>query len=365
MVFFTCNHCGESLKKPAVEKHYTWKACKNAPPFLTCVDCLKDFRGDEFRAHTKCITEDEKYSAKGFVAKPDKNKGAQKQEAWTEIIQNHLLERKDLDTHTRQTLERIANQSNVPRKKPKFLNFIRSSMQISPNSAERIWQVIETALAEFTKKADAAKAEAAAKRKIADDERIAAKKAAAETQALETDATAVPEKKSKKEKKSAKPKNDGETEVTSKKDKKTKKSKTEPENQVTSTTDKVTEPATQTNGTNGESKKKGGKKRKLDAVSNGVAAVDAVATNGATKKAKLDGEVGGFEWKKEITAVLKTKNKIKVDKLRTNVLKRLAKATGVDQTSDKDEKKFAKHLQKLSKYVSVEGDTATLLSATE
>lgn len=28
MVFFTCNHCGESLKKPAVEKHYQWKSCR-------------------------------------------------------------------------------------------------------------------------------------------------------------------------------------------------------------------------------------------------------------------------------------------------------------------------------------------------
>lgn len=86
MVFFTCNHCGESLKKAAVEKHYQFKACKfpilNSPHFmlqheahkiyiflqycfksmhpgrnglifLTCVDCLKDFREQEYVAHTK------------------------------------------------------------------------------------------------------------------------------------------------------------------------------------------------------------------------------------------------------------------------------------------------------------------------
>lgn len=42
MVFFTCNKCGESLKKKDVEKHCNTR-CRG-PPFLTCVDCLKDFR---------------------------------------------------------------------------------------------------------------------------------------------------------------------------------------------------------------------------------------------------------------------------------------------------------------------------------
>lgn len=40
MVVFTCNKCGESLKKNAVEKHLF--RCPK-PPYLTCVDCLKDF----------------------------------------------------------------------------------------------------------------------------------------------------------------------------------------------------------------------------------------------------------------------------------------------------------------------------------
>lgn len=84
MVFFTCNHCGESLKKAAVEKHYSFKSCKqphslvfftayksklltklfhslhlgrNAPIFLTCVDCLKDFKEEEYAAHTKVLVQ--------------------------------------------------------------------------------------------------------------------------------------------------------------------------------------------------------------------------------------------------------------------------------------------------------------------
>ncbi|XP_055317786.1 uncharacterized protein C16C10.8 [Sitodiplosis mosellana] len=151
MVFFTCNHCGESLKKAAVEKHYSFKSCRNAPIFLTCVDCLKDFREQEYVAHTKCITEAERYSAKGFVAKPEKNKGAQKQEMWTECIQE-LAERPNFDRNTKNVLQRIATQSNVPRKKLKFVNFLKSSMRYSPVQAEKIWTIIEEGLEEFKKK---------------------------------------------------------------------------------------------------------------------------------------------------------------------------------------------------------------------
>jgi len=73
MVFFTCLNCNESLQKPKVAKHYTGRCY--GPINVTCVDCLKDFRGNEYEAHVKCLTEEERYSAKGFVAKPSSCKG--------------------------------------------------------------------------------------------------------------------------------------------------------------------------------------------------------------------------------------------------------------------------------------------------
>lgn len=356
MVFFTCNHCGESLKKPAVEKHYQWKSCKGAPPFLTCVDCLKDFRGDEFKAHTKCITEDEKYSAKGFVAKPERNKGAQKQEAWTEIIQNHLLQRADLDTHTRQTLERLAGQTNVPRKKPKFINFVKSSMRISPNSAEKIWTVIETALAEFKVKEDAVKAEAAAKRKADEDARVAAKEASA---AAAQENGEPPAKKSKKDKKKKKSSDDTEAadEEVVVAEKKSKKSKKEKQiNEITSTTTDEAVPLLLNgdNKVNGADetvgKKKKNKKRKADQM-NGSDGADDGQQQPDT----------GFEWKKIITEQLQAKASMKLEKLKSKVLKKLAAVNG-GVSSEKDAIKFGKHLKKLSKFVEVDGETVRLIS---
>lgn len=115
---------------------------------------MKDFKGDEFKEHTKCISEEEKYSAKGFVAKPNKNKGAQKQESWTETLQN-LINKPGIDPQIKRIVERIAAQTNVPRKKPKFINFVKNSMKISLDSANKVWDVVEEALDEFKQTAEA------------------------------------------------------------------------------------------------------------------------------------------------------------------------------------------------------------------
>lgn len=114
---------------------------------------MKDFREQEYVAHTKCITESERYAAKGtFVGKPERNKGAQKQELWTEVLEE-LATRNTFDNQTRSVLEKIAAQPNVPRKKPKFVNFLKSSMRFDIRRAEAIWKIIEDGLEEFKKRA--------------------------------------------------------------------------------------------------------------------------------------------------------------------------------------------------------------------
>lgn len=113
---------------------------------------MKDFREQEYVAHIKCFSEAERYAAKGtFVGKPDKNKGAQKQELWSEVL-DELATRKTFDNSTRSILERIAAQPNVPRKKPKFVNFLKSGMRFDGKRAESIWKIIEDGLDEFKKR---------------------------------------------------------------------------------------------------------------------------------------------------------------------------------------------------------------------
>lgn len=321
-----------------VEKHYTYNKCRNAPFFLTCVDCLKDF-GDEFREHTKCISENEKYSAKGFVAKPDRNKGAQKQEAWTEIIQTHLQKRTDLDDYTRKTLDHISQQTNIPRKKAKFINFVSNCMRMSPQNAQTMWNVVEKALEEFQAKEKVVRDEQAAKQKAAKEEREAAKAASAES----AEATAEPaEKKTSKTNKKRKAEEEPKVEREGNEDKPSKKSKKVKQvNEVTSTTDVEVDSSEKTS--------KKSKKRKLDEAQNTSA--DEVAVSNT------------FEWKKVITEVLQNKDSVKLTKLKSKVLKKLSAFNEGAEPTAKDEKKYQKHLDQLAKFIQVDGEKAKLLIA--
>ena len=88
MVFFTCNTCGSSLKKNQVEKHYQCE-CPRCE-VLSCMDCGKDFYGDEYAAHTKCISEAEKYQSSLFRENGKEGgvgKGEKKQQEWVEVYE--------------------------------------------------------------------------------------------------------------------------------------------------------------------------------------------------------------------------------------------------------------------------------------
>lgn len=145
MVVFTCNHCGDTVQKPKVAKHYQFR-CRNMP-FLTCADCLKDFRGEEYLAHTKCLTEAERYGGKDYVAKPNANKGERKQQEWICVVNNLLNGTINLSNAERNFLQSLSKYENIPRKKAKFLNFIRSAMgnRVNMTVVESVWNKMETA----------------------------------------------------------------------------------------------------------------------------------------------------------------------------------------------------------------------------
>ncbi|CAL8097343.1 unnamed protein product [Orchesella dallaii] len=130
MVFFTCDSCGNALKKSQVEQHMY--SCGKV---VSCIDCLKEFRGNEFKAHTKCISEEEKYNGPDWKAPSSRNKGEKKQIAWVETVNAVLESGKNKFTPSQMGLLKIiAKHDNVPRKKPKFMNFIRN---IAKNSFDQ------------------------------------------------------------------------------------------------------------------------------------------------------------------------------------------------------------------------------------
>ncbi len=63
MPSFVCDTCQETLKKPKLDAHAA--ACRGA--VFSCIDCYRTFAGTEYRAHTSCITETQKYVKPGVT----------------------------------------------------------------------------------------------------------------------------------------------------------------------------------------------------------------------------------------------------------------------------------------------------------
>ncbi|XP_003247711.1 cell growth-regulating nucleolar protein [Acyrthosiphon pisum] len=149
MVVFTCNNCGDSVNKPKVEKHIQYECKrKNFAVSFCCVDCLKDFNYETVRDHCQCVTEDQRYSAKGYVPKPSAEKGKRKQAGWVDIVQS-VMNNKDLPNEQRQFLNIIAKFDNVPRKKNKFQNFCFSTAPAYRRKGYIVDQVFDMIEAEY------------------------------------------------------------------------------------------------------------------------------------------------------------------------------------------------------------------------
>lgn len=140
MVFFTCGQCGEALKKAQVEKHFMTRCRQNN--VFSCIDCGKDFWGKDYEQHTKCISEEEKYSGKNFVPKANANKGEAKQQQWLQQVQT-AIDKVKANPQLRDLLERMKDYPNIPRKKAKFENFLRNSLRVrNPGLMAQVWDLI-------------------------------------------------------------------------------------------------------------------------------------------------------------------------------------------------------------------------------
>ncbi|KAM5191822.1 cell growth-regulating nucleolar protein [Mantella aurantiaca] len=140
MVFFTCNACGESLKKGQVEKHTAH--CRNCQ-CLSCIDCGKDFWGDDYKSHLKCISEDQKYGGKTFEAKA--NKGDVKQQQWIQRI-HEIMNKPNITPNIKNILNQISTYDNIPRKKAKFQNWMKNSLKIHNQPIQdQVWEIFSEA----------------------------------------------------------------------------------------------------------------------------------------------------------------------------------------------------------------------------
>lgn len=79
------------------------------------------YRDQAYVSHTKCLTEDERYAAKGTFTNGIVKKGEVKQESWIEMIKYIIDNEPNLKPSVKNLFHTISSFSNIPRKKPKFL----------------------------------------------------------------------------------------------------------------------------------------------------------------------------------------------------------------------------------------------------
>ena len=98
-------------KKSAVDKHCCQR-CRDCW-YLSCVDCGKVFAREEYRTHTSCISEAEKYQ--GALYRGNKKKKADPQEKWMNSVSKAAATAKG-SSAVIDMLRYLSNQENVPRK---------------------------------------------------------------------------------------------------------------------------------------------------------------------------------------------------------------------------------------------------------
>jgi len=127
-----------SLKKTQVEKHYT-TVCRGCS-VLSCLDCGVDFPGDAYLAHTSCVTEAEKYQGNLYQARDKENKGEVKQKEWLKSV--HETSNSTSDPKLRGLLKKLSAYSNIPRKKKKFENFCKNSVNVyDSKTLDQLWEL--------------------------------------------------------------------------------------------------------------------------------------------------------------------------------------------------------------------------------
>lgn len=145
MVYFECYACGDSLKKPQVQKHL-WRCQTEA---LSCVDCMTWFDRTSWQTHTKCMTENQKYQGRDYQpgSQPVVSKGQAKQDEYRAQI-NRLLEDEshNVSASVKAHVQSLSAFENVPRKQKPFFNFVKNSLKIwNDSEIQGIWNFIQQA----------------------------------------------------------------------------------------------------------------------------------------------------------------------------------------------------------------------------
>lgn len=124
MVSFSCEVCNDTVLKKKLDQHS--QRCGGA--YYTCIDCSVTFNGTEYRQHTSCISEAEKYE-KGLY------KGKKKQQ-----IQNKPQEVVKVETTAEPKKEKKDSKKDSKKGKKKSTDL---SSYLNSNKQESLYKIVK------------------------------------------------------------------------------------------------------------------------------------------------------------------------------------------------------------------------------
>ncbi|EAR92250.1 LYAR-type C2HC zinc finger protein (macronuclear) [Tetrahymena thermophila SB210] len=134
MVTFVCHHCDQTLKKKQLDKHVF--QCRRPAKFI-CIDCQNTFVGDEYKQHTQCMTEQEKYH--GPYAKQNKNKQNQQQQQQQKQQQQKQAEAQK-DTKVTAAEEQKEEQAQKKQDKAEKTQAVQENEQEEEEQTKSNWK---------------------------------------------------------------------------------------------------------------------------------------------------------------------------------------------------------------------------------
>jgi len=321
---------------------------------LTCIDCLKDFYGDEYKAHNACMSEEQRYSKEGRAGwDPEKgqgNKGENRQKSWTSNLRAILAETQNIDSDVKNIVNTILDHENIPRKKPKFSNFVKNIMRnrASPHAIDKTWDLFSQALKPPT---PAVPSETPKENEVKEED-VKMEDVKIDENAEETEKKEKKRKKEKKKDKVDSPDSDVEVQKEDENSKKKSKKKLKKEKRKLQEEDNASEETSEKENTEKISKKKKKKdKNKEQAV---------VEDENKNNKRKRDEEMEvdedesspkktKFDWDEVITSLLMKKDdkEMKLNKLKKKCLSEFFSSNeGTHKTPEEVGAKFDKKLKK-------------------
>lgn len=114
MVSFSCEVCNDTVIKKKLDQHAG--RCYGA--YFSCIDCSTTFSGTDYRNHTSCISEAEKYE-KALYKGPKVNKKVQNKSSGKQEVKQGTVAKKVEETNQIEEPKKIQENNQESKKQSK------------------------------------------------------------------------------------------------------------------------------------------------------------------------------------------------------------------------------------------------------